>query len=48
MPGNSNNALNGTRNNIAYVGVNAPQPPNMLQVGRAPTTQDKGCSSSIN
>ena len=41
MPGNSNNALNGTRNNIAYVGVNAPQPPNMLQVGRAPTTQDK-------
>ncbi len=40
MPTN-NNALNGTRNNIAYVGVNAPTPPNTLQVNRAPGPQDK-------
>jgi hypothetical protein len=40
MPLN-NNALNGTRNNIAYVGVNAPTPPNTLQVARAPGVQDK-------
>lgn len=40
MPLN-NNALNGTRNNIAYVGVNAPTPSNTLQVARAPGVQDK-------